>query len=198
MNPIRRKLVIVSDGACGKTCLLNIFTKGAFQETFVPTVFEKNYVADVADIEVDGRHVELELWDTSCYEDFDRLRPLYYPGSHVILICFAIDSPDSLENVENKWFPEILQFCPGLPIILVGCKKDLRNNSAVIEELRKFDQKPVTYEQGKEVAERIGAIKYLECSARNRDGVNAVFECAARAALAVNNSHEGGNICTIL
>ena len=35
-------------------------------------------------------------------EDYDRLRPLSYPDSHVILICFAIDSPDSLDNVQEK------------------------------------------------------------------------------------------------
>lgn len=35
-------------------------------------------------------------------EDYDRLRPLSYPHSHVILLCFAIDSPDSLDNVQEK------------------------------------------------------------------------------------------------
>ena len=68
---------------------------------YVPTVFE-NYVADV---EVDGKHVELALWDTAGQEDYDRLRPLSYPDTHVILICFAIDSPDSLENVQEKVRP---------------------------------------------------------------------------------------------
>lgn len=67
-------------------------------QLYVPTVFE-NYVADV---EVDGKHVELALWDTAGQEDYDRLRPLSYPDSHVILICFAIDSPDSLDNVQEK------------------------------------------------------------------------------------------------
>lgn len=69
----------------------------------------ENYVADV---EVDGKHVELALWDTAGQEDYDRLRPLSYPDSHVILICFAVDSPDSLDNVQEKvrshfhcWFP---------------------------------------------------------------------------------------------
>jgi Ras homolog gene family, member A len=61
-------------------------------------VFE-NYVADV---DVDGKHVELALWDTAGQEDCDRLRPLSYPDSHVILICFAVDSPDSLDNVQEK------------------------------------------------------------------------------------------------
>ena len=73
----------------------------------MPTVFE-NYVADV---EVDGKHVELALWDTAGQEDYDRLRPLSYPDSHVILICFAVDSPDSLDNVQEKVDPSI----PELP-----------------------------------------------------------------------------------
>lgn len=130
MSEIRRKLVIVGDGACGKvrrarccqpypdppqTCLLIVFSKGTFPEVplfsclsehcvtvavqvYVPTVFE-NYVADV---EVDNKHVELALWDTAGQEDYDRLRPLSYPDSHVILICFAVDSPDSLDNVQEK------------------------------------------------------------------------------------------------
>jgi len=51
---------------------------------------------------VDGKHVELALWDTAGQEDYDRLRPLSYPDSHVILICFAVDSPDSLDNVQEK------------------------------------------------------------------------------------------------
>ncbi|CAM5174226.1 unnamed protein product [Eretmochelys imbricata] len=48
---IRKKLVIVGDGACGKTCLLIVFSKDQFPEVYVPTVFE-NYVAD---IEVDSK-----------------------------------------------------------------------------------------------------------------------------------------------
>merc|ERR1711939_499952 len=186
MAEIRRKLVIVGDGACGKTCLLIVFSKGTFPEVYVPTVFE-NYVADV---EVDGKHVELALWDTAGQEDYDRLRPLSYPDSHVILICFAIDSPDSLDNVQEKWISEVLHFCPGLPIILVGCKKDLRFDPKTIEELHKTSQKPVTMEQGEEVKKRIGAVKYIECSAKTGEGVREVFEHATRAAL-TNNKKRG-------
>ncbi len=46
--------------------------------------------------------MELALWDTGGMEDLDRIRPLAYPDSHVILICFAIDVPDSLDNVLEK------------------------------------------------------------------------------------------------
>ncbi|KAI5285861.1 GTP-binding protein Rho1, partial [Ascosphaera acerosa] len=132
---------------------------------------------------VDGKHVELALWDTAGQEDYDRLRPLSYPDSHVILVCFAVDSPDSLDNVQEKWIPEVMHFCAGLPIILVGCKKDLRNDPRTIEELHKTSQKPVTTEQGEEVRKKIGAYKYLECSARTNEGVREVFESATRASL---------------
>ncbi|KAJ1990727.1 GTP-binding protein Rho1 [Dimargaris cristalligena] len=179
MAEIRRKLVIVGDGACGKTCLLIVFSNGEFPEIYVPTVFE-NYVADV---NVDGKRVELALWDTAGQEDYDRLRPLSYPDSHVILICFAVDSPDSLENVQEKWISEVIHFCSGLPIILVACKVDLRNDPRTIEELTKNHQSPVTEQQGMDVARRINAYKYLECSAKTNQGVREVFEHATRAAL---------------
>ncbi|KAF9905899.1 GTP-binding protein Rho1 [Linnemannia zychae] len=179
MTEIRRKLVIVGDGACGKTCLLIVFSKGTFPEIYVPTVFE-NYVTDV---EVDGKHVELALWDTAGQEDYDRLRPLSYPDSHVILICFAIDSPDSLENVQEKWFSEVQHFCGGLPILLVACKKDLRYDQRTIEDLRRANQAPVSPERGAEVARHIKARDYLECSAKTGEGVREVFEGATRASL---------------
>ena len=51
--------------------------------------------------------VELALWDTAGQEDYDRLRPLSYPDTDVILMCFAIDNPDSLENIPEKWTPEV-------------------------------------------------------------------------------------------
>jgi len=189
MGSIPKKLVIVGDGACGKTCLLIVFSKDQFPEVYVPTVFE-NYVADV---EVDGKHVELALWDTAGQEDYDRLRPLSYPDTHVVLICFAIDSPDSLENVEEKWIPEVLHFCQGLPIILVGCKKDLRYEQKTLGELRAIDQKPVTPEEGEEKRKSIGAYKYLECSAKTNEGVREVFEHATRAALLSRSSRKSSH-----
>ncbi|KAI9016800.1 P-loop containing nucleoside triphosphate hydrolase protein [Hyaloraphidium curvatum] len=192
--PIRRKLVIVGDGACGKTCLLIRFSQGKFPEVYVPTVFE-NYVADV---DVDGKHVELALWDTAGQEDYDRLRPLSYPDSHVILICYAVDSPDSLDNVQEKWISEVLHFCAGLPIILVGLKRDLRSDPRVVQELAKTHQKPVPYEEGRAVAQKIGAYTYLECSAKTGEGVREVFENATRAALTVRPPKKKSSKCSIL
>jgi len=179
MTSIRKKLVIVGDGACGKTCLLWVFSKDEFPEGYAPTVFE-TYVAD---IEVNNKKVELALYDTAGQEDFDRLRPLSYPDTDVILMCFSIDSPDSLDNITDKWNPEVRHFCPRVPVVLVGNKKDLRNDERTKAELAKFKKTPVKLEQGKEVAATIKAAAYLECSAKNTDGVREVFELATRVAL---------------
>ncbi|KAE9410726.1 ras-domain-containing protein [Gymnopus androsaceus JB14] len=181
MSEIRRKLVIVGDGYCGKTTLLVQLTLGYFRRVNILTIFD-NYVAD---IEVDGKHVELALWDTSGLEDYDLLRPLSYPETHVVVICFAIDSPDSLENVQEKWIAEVRHFCPGIPIIFVGCKSDHRYDPKTIERLRQpeYNQHPVTHEEGMEVSKKIGAMMYLECSSATGAGVREVFLHATRAAL---------------
>ena len=58
----------------------------------------ENYVADVIDVH-SGKHVELGLWDTAGQEDYDRLRPLSYPDTDVILICYDISNQDSCDNI---------------------------------------------------------------------------------------------------
>lgn len=197
MTTIRKKLVIVGDGACGKTCLLCVFKKDQYPDYYIPTVFE-NYVAD---IEVEEKRVELALWDTAGQEDYDRLRPLSYPDTDVIIMCFSIDSPDSLDNILEKWSPEVRHFIPTVPIILVGNKKDLRNDMQTIKELDKKRQKPVTTEDGHAMAETIKAYGYLECSAKNKEGVREVFETATRATFKVKkhkHTKKNKNTCLFL
>ena len=125
------------------------------------------------------------MWDTAGQEDYDRLRPLSYPDTDVILMCFSIDSPDSLENIPEKWTPEVRHFCPNVPIILVGNKKDLRNDAGTMRELQKMKQEPVKFEEGRNMSEKIAAFGYLECSAKTKEGVREVFETATKAALQV-------------
>jgi len=178
-KPIRRKLVIVGDGACGKTSLLCSFALGEFPKDYQPTVFD-NYVAE---IRLDEKPVQLALWDTAGQEEYERLRPMSYSQSHVILIAFALDTPDSLENVTTKWIEEVRGICgPTIPVILVGCKADLRPN--VSHPNTPDDPYPwVTREQGERVARAIGARAYKECSALKIEGVDDVFETATRASM---------------
>lgn len=129
-------------------------------------------------------------------EDYDRLRPLSYPDTDVILMCFSIDSPDSLENIPEKWNPEVKHFCPNVPVLLIGNKKDLRNDEQTKRELMKLRQEPVRSEQGRAMADRIGAYAYLECSAKTKEGVRGVFETATRGAL--NSKKSKPSKCSVL
>ncbi|OBT95873.1 Rho GTPase [Pseudogymnoascus verrucosus] len=183
----QRKLVLLGDGASGKTSLLNVFTRGYFPTVYEPTVFE-NYVHDIF---VDNVHIELSLWDTAGQEEFDRLRSLSYDDTHAIMLCFSVESKDSLENIESKWVGEIAENCPGVKLVLVALKCDLRENDDAAEEEPTAPaagggkKECITYQQGLEVARRIGALRYLECSAMRNRGVNEAFTEAARVALSV-------------
>lgn len=175
---IERKLIAVGDGGCGKTSLLTVYTTAEFPRTYVPTVFE-TYVQDLTH---HGRPVSLSLWDTAGQEEYDRLRPLSYPESNIILVCFAIDCPPSLENIVDKWYPEVRHFCPTTPLLLVGLKSDLRRNRNAQELLKAQGLTPVTFQQASEVAERMSA-QYIECSSKENQGVKEVFELAIDMAM---------------
>ncbi|PVF94897.1 GTP-binding protein rhoA [Serendipita vermifera] len=173
--PIRQKVVLLGDGYVGKTYLILQFRTGNFPMQFIPTFMERY----IEDIEINGKRMELEICDTAGQEDYDRLRPLDYPGTNVFLLCFSVDDSESFENIELKWILEITHFCPGTPFILVGCKADLRNDSRRIEELRVRGEKMISAEYGEAMARRIGANTYLECSSKLGEGVEQVFRVAA-------------------
>lgn len=137
------------------------------------------------------------------------------------MLCFSVDSPESLENVESKWVGEIAENCPGVKLVLVALKCDLRGESgddaddaAAAQEAKR---PCIDYKQGLAVAEKIRALRYLgkwsalfpngvvnglaltmlrltECSAKRNRGVNEAFTEAARVALTVKakNEKQGG------
>lgn len=115
------------------------------------------------------------------------------------MLCFSVDSPDSLENVQSKWVGEIADHCEGVKLVLVALKCDLRNDEDADETIHSnnnfnpyaqssnvYQQQPkklITYEEGLAVAKKVGALRYLECSAKKNRGVNEAFSEAARCAL---------------
>ncbi|CAB5361498.1 unnamed protein product [Rhizophagus irregularis] len=177
------KLVVVGNGAVGKTALIDTFRNDCFR---FPTNYVLAFQTFYVDVEIDGQFVDLTLWDTPGQVNYARLRELSYTDAHVCLILFAIDYPDSLDSVEG-WMDELngnFQQSELPPVLLIGTKVDLRHDISAIEELKKIHQTPVTYEEGLRVANQINAVKYLECSSKAYEGINEVFEQATRAALA--------------
>ncbi|KAL3422046.1 Ras family protein [Phlyctema vagabunda] len=182
-----KKIVVVGDGGCGKTCLLISYSQGYFPEKYVPTVFE-NYITYPTH-PASGKTVELALWDTAGQEEYDRLRPLSYPETDLLFVCFAIDCPNSLENVMDKWYPEVLHFCPYTPLVLVGLKSDLRTKRTCIDLLKTQGLTPVTQEQGMAVAQKMNA-RYMECSSKEMTGVEEIFASAINTVVANDRSNQ--------
>jgi len=148
------------------------------------------------------RSVTLSLWDTAGQEDYDRLRPLSYPHTNVVLMAYSVDSPVSLANVRNRWYPEVRHFLPGIPIVLVGCKSDRRYESLAMRNFAEWNQLNrfsvvdcVSTEAGEAIGKAIGAKRFLECSAMLGTGVDDVFLACAEVAL---DKSERGKKCVIM
>jgi Ras-related C3 botulinum toxin substrate 1 len=176
------KLVVVGDGAVGKTCMLWSYTHNAFPKEYVPTVFDNFSQL----IKVDGVTVNLGLWDTAGQEDYDRLRPLSYPQTDVFLVAYSVVGPSSYSNVQTKWVPELQHHANGVPFILVGTKVDLREDKDILAQLSQQGKAPYKKEAGEKLAARINAVKYMECSALTQRGLKQIFEEAVRVVLTPN------------
>ncbi|KAG8829144.1 GTP-binding protein Rho1 [Serendipita sp. 399] len=161
----------------------------ALGQSYIPSTMESVRV----NVPVFSRLVTFNLWDVQLIQcrpdDFNRLLWANYAKSSVVIICFAIDTPSSLESVEDRWIEQIKEFATHKdgwkpPVMLVGCKKDIR---AELQELKKMQKSRVTecvsVDQGQEMAKRIDAAIYLECSAKTGEGVDDVLQHAARLAL---------------
>ncbi|XP_063896298.1 rho-related BTB domain-containing protein 1 isoform X3 [Helicoverpa armigera] len=197
------KCVVVGDTAVGKTRLIcaracnKHVSLSQLMTTHVPTVWAIDQYRIYKDVlersweVVDGVNVSLRLWDT--FGDHEKDRRFAYGRSDVVLLCFSITNPISLRNCGAMWYPEIRRFCPNTPILLVGCKNDLRymyrdetylnyckDRSPFIRAPRKSDL--VMPDQGRALAHEFG-IYYYETSVFTYYGVNEVFENAIRAAL---------------
>ncbi len=140
----------------------------------------------------DNKAVSLGLWDTAGQEDYDRLRPLSYPGTDVFIICFSLVNPSSFENVRSKWIPEIQNHCPNVPFLLAGTKLDMRDDPTTIANLKARNQAPITYQQGLQMSREVGAYKYLECSAMTQRGLKNVFDEAMRSVISPSPKAGGG------
>ncbi|KAI9311900.1 Rho GTPase rho1, partial [Zopfochytrium polystomum] len=164
--PIPRlvRVAIVGDRQCGKTELRRMFADR----------FSSRLDADawpILTVPIDGDSVEIAFGQEGHPHDI-----MPFVKSHVVLLCFAVDSVESLDSVRTKWSPYVDEYCRWRRVILVCCKRDIRD--AMTEE--NYSPGMVKAEQGMELAGQIGAYRYVECSAYTGEGVKELLEHAAR------------------
>ncbi|KAK7104517.1 hypothetical protein V1264_019219 [Littorina saxatilis] len=162
---------MLGDGMVGKTCLTLSYTQHLFTDNYTATVFD-NYSVP---LKVGGQEFVISLFDTAGQSDYESLRAYTYQESEVLVLCFSVCDRESFYSVINSWLPEIQRHTKRRrPMLLVGTQIDLRTPDC---------QDQVTTEEGNNLAKIIGADCYIECSARNQEGLQQVFEHVVFSAL---------------
>lgn len=173
------KCVFLGDGAVGKTSLIVSYTTNGYPTKYVPTAFDDFSAV----VQVDGQPVRLQLCDTAGQDEFDKLRHFCYTRTDVLLLCFSVVSPASFQNIGEKWVPEIRRRCPLTPVILVGTQCDLRQDVKVLIDLARRRERPVLEEDARALADKIGAVSYIECSSLTQKNLKEVFDAAISVGL---------------
>ena len=160
------KVVMCGDWAVGKTSLVRRFVENRFDHDYKPSI-GVNIAVKIVDI--GGKRVKLDIFDTGGQEHFRPLRYQYYKGASAALFVYDMTRPGSALSIQNRWVTDVEASVPeGFERMIIANKADLTSERAVSEYA------------GRQLAERIGAI-YTETSALDGRNVEHAFvELAAR------------------
>jgi len=124
------KIIVVGDGAVGKTTLTQKLITGKFQTKYKITL---GVDLSVKFLKIKQTIVKLQIWDTGGQERFQYVSPIYYQGALGALSCYDITKKASFENVP-KWITNVENYCGNIPMVIVATKKDLEDFREVKEE----------------------------------------------------------------
>jgi small GTP-binding protein len=159
------KIVFLGESSVGKTSIISSFSQTGFIPDMSSTVGASFSMQRVA---LDSCDVKLKIWDTAGQERFRSLTPMYYRDAQVAILVFSVDSTATFDSLDS-WVDDLKQHAAKQPaIIIVGNKIDL--------------ERTVEPMQGEAFADTVGA-SYIECSAKTRAGVDALFQLAAGIAV---------------
>jgi small GTP-binding protein len=133
---------------------------------------------------VNNIEYNIQLWDTAGQEELEAVRTLSYPNTDIFLLCYSVGDRTSYDNVKNKWVVEIKQHVKDAAFLLIATKADLRGTA----------DSPLSPEDGKALAQQIGALGYMECSAIKCEGIKDVFD---RAIVLAMEPPGGGGCCNV-
>jgi small GTP-binding protein len=162
------KFVMIGESNVGKTCLILRYADDSFTDTFLTTV---GVDFKAVKREIDGKTVQLQVWDTAGQEQFRTITRSYFRGAHGILLTFDITNRPTFDHT-HIWMDSIKESASaGVDIILVGNKLD------------RAAHRTITEGEAKALADQFG-IQYFEVSAKTGENVEYMFEALARAVIA--------------
>lgn len=158
------RYIIVGDISVGKSCLMMQFTKSTFKTQYYATL---GVEFGGKTIDVKGKRVKIQIWDTAGQETFQSITRSYYKGAIGAFLVYDITRPETFEHC-TRWLNDVRQYGPKeIKIILIGNKIDM-------EEERK-----VTKQEGQEFAEKNGLL-FIETSAKTAENVHEAFLMSAQ------------------
>ena len=175
------KVVLVGESGVGKTCIINQFIKGEYDDKTTSTI---SFQFCQKTFEFPGnKNIALDIWDTAGQEKYRSLNSMFYKNVKAAVLVYDITDKKSFEDIKNFWYDQIKQNCDNDKLILAiaGNKCDL------------YEQRQVEYSEGEKYAKIIGAF-FTETSAKNADGISNLFENLANKLLnpnfKVNNNEQ--------
>ena len=153
-------IIVIGDGAVGKTSLIKKYTKGSFAKDYIKTIgaqFSKY------DEDIEGNNIKLFFWDIAGQREFDFMRPTFYNGSKAAIIVFSHTDEESFNKIP-EWHEDIKSHVGDLPIVLFGNKIDLvEDGNAEDEKIQK-------------IVKEKGFLGYFKTSAKTGTGVYEAFQ----------------------
>lgn len=125
------KCVLLGDAPCGKSTFVRRHLTGQFTTNYTPTLGVEVHPLT---FNTSHGHVRFNVWDTAGQEKFGGLRTGYYIQADCAILMFDLTKKETYQNL-NKWYQDITNVCPNIPIVLVGNKFDLKNQEVAPEEI---------------------------------------------------------------
>ncbi|XP_064607013.1 ras-related protein Rab-23-like [Liolophura sinensis] len=156
------KVVVVGNGAVGKSSMIQRYCKGIFTSEYKKTIgvdfLERQ-------IEVNAEDVRLMLWDTAGQEEFDAITKAYYRGAQACVLAFSTVDRESFDALET-WKKKVEDEVGEIGMVIVQNKIDL------------IDDAVVTVEEAENLAKKL-SLRFYRTSVKDNLNVDEVFRYLA-------------------
>ncbi len=169
------KILLLGDGAVGKTSLILRFIENKFKEDYSMSLgvdFLTKTVRFVDDQNI-TRNVALQVWDIAGQARQVSYSHLYLKGALGAFYVFDLTRRETLLQMQERWQAQVLKVSPRSLSILIGNKADLRNERAL------------TQDEISRISQAMHAIDYIETSAKTGQNVDEAFQTLTTSILKV-------------
>lgn len=174
----RFKLVLVGEGAVGKTSIRQKYMGKGFTGEYLKTIGADFASKTVEMKEHTGESVKsiFQIWDLAGQVEFKEVRASFYGGCQGVLLVFDLTRKETMDQLKD-WILEAAKNAGGSikAFYLIGNKYDLPGREVTKEEGKKF---------ANFLSERLKfSIPYIETSAKTGENIEYLFSTLCRTLL---------------